>query len=555
MTASKLQRSGLAAVLALAAGFSTANPILVEVSSTPIRPAITSGQGEARAVPFFPAAGNPLRWQGFMRVANHSDAGGDVVIRAIDDGGRDFGTVTLTLDAGETVHVNSSDLEDGNATKGLAGRFGSRGQGDWRLEVTSDLRIEVLAYVRTSDGFVTPMHDVAPAAQAGTNTYRVVTFNPGSNYRQESLLRLVNPGGADAAVSIRGVDDQGRSAGPVRLAIGAGASRTVSALALEEGASDLDGTLGDGGGKWQLEVESSDPLLVMSLLATPTGHVTNLSTAPGVSLVGTGAATPPPDAPVPPAPEVSITSPTEFDVVWVADLDAGTVTYDVQFRYQGTQWSDASECAKFSPDVAGTYRLTVSIELPSDLALVAGRTVQARYRDRAESFCGSAASSPGPWSEVGEVRVPEAPAGWGALSIDFYVSNSCPGLAAGIALDHRTESAAASAARRACRQDGGSTAECDEETYTFEGCAAMSYGEDGEFPCGIFSGDSPTSLAVAERDALADCRTKGYRNCRIWANRRGTRISGCNAAASGVVPVLSRRANELDALSAEKKGL
>ena len=44
---------------------------------------------------------------------------------------------------------------------------------------------------------------------------------------------------------------------------------------------DLEGALGDGAGKWRLVVTSEQPIQVMSLLASPTGHLTNLSTAPG----------------------------------------------------------------------------------------------------------------------------------------------------------------------------------------------------------------------------------------------------------------------------------
>ena len=522
-----------------------------------VQPATAADEAGAWDIPFFPAAGNAHGWQGFMRVANHSDVGGDVVVRAIDDGGRDFGTVTLALDAGETVHVNSADLEDGNAAKRLTGRIGAPGQGDWRLELTSGLRIEALAYIRTSDGFVTAMHDVAPAlpaATAGEHAYLIVTSNPGSNYRQESLLRLVNPGDAEATVAILGVDDRGRSSGPVRLELAARASRTVSALELEEGASGLDGTLGDGGGKWRLFIESSTPLLAMSLLKTPTGHVTNLSTYPILPLVFVER---PPSMPTPPAPEVSITSPTEVDVVWVADLEPGTSSFDVQLKYREDQWGSDSGCVKFAPDAAGQYRLTVTVDIPPDQALEAGRVLQARYRDRNESFCGSPAASPGPWSDIGEATVPEPPGGgsaggsWGALSVDFYVSASCPGLAAGITFDHATQAAAASAARQACRQDGGSTAECNEETYVFQGCYAMSYGVEGPF-CGVYEGNHPTSLSAAETDALAECRADNNTGCRIWTNRSGRRISGCNADSSGTAPPLSGQASKKTIMTTKK---
>ena len=51
----------------------------------------------------------------------------------------------------------------------------------------------------------------------------------------------------------------------------------------EADAGDLPdhGALGDGKGKWRLRVESDRPVRVMSLLENPTGHLTNLSTAPG----------------------------------------------------------------------------------------------------------------------------------------------------------------------------------------------------------------------------------------------------------------------------------
>ena len=54
----------------------------------------------------------------------------------------------------------------------------------------------------------------------------------------------------------------------------------MGAWDLESGAEGLDGALGDGAGKWQLTIESDSPVAAMSLLRSPTGHLTNLSTAP-----------------------------------------------------------------------------------------------------------------------------------------------------------------------------------------------------------------------------------------------------------------------------------
>ena len=226
-----------------------------------------------------PSASEPLR-EGFVRVINHSAEAGEVSIDPVDDGGRQFDTITLAIDANETVHFNSGDLETGNEGKGLTGSTGS-GEGDWRLALTSELDVEVLAYIRTTDGFLTAMHDVVPR-EGGIGL--VATFNPGSNRNQVSRLRLINPTDATADVTVRGTDDKGMPGiGEVSVSLDAGTAREITAKQLEEGATGLAGMLGDGSGKWQVEVESEKAVVAMSLLESPTDHLTNLSTVPVVS--------------------------------------------------------------------------------------------------------------------------------------------------------------------------------------------------------------------------------------------------------------------------------
>ena len=227
-------------------------------------------------VPLFPSAADPLGRQGFVRVVNRSARAGEVSIAAQDDSDVAYETLTLALDGGAAAHFNSNDLELGNAGKGLTGSTGA-GASDWRLELTSELDIGVYAYIRTNDGFLTAMHDVTPSA---AGRHWVAILNPGSNPNQASHLRLVNPGGEPAAVTITGADDSGRAPGAgIDLILPSGASMTLSAKDLESG-DGLQGALGDGTGKWRLSVASDKPILVMSLLASPTGHLTNLSTAP-----------------------------------------------------------------------------------------------------------------------------------------------------------------------------------------------------------------------------------------------------------------------------------
>ena len=225
-------------------------------------------------VALFPAAS---ALQGFVRVINESDHEGTVRVRAIDDAGEEYDPLTLAIGAGEVVHFNSNDLESGNAAKGLTGGTGP-GEGNWRLAFETDLDVQVLGYVRTPDGFLTSMHDTVVGSGG---VYEVAFFNPGSNTSQVSVLRLVNRSASEAAVTIRGLDDTGEAgAGEVRLTIPAGAARMLRAAALESGGDEFDGALGDGRGKWRLTVDSDQLLAVMSLLRSPDGYLTNLSTAP-----------------------------------------------------------------------------------------------------------------------------------------------------------------------------------------------------------------------------------------------------------------------------------
>ncbi len=252
-----------------------------------------ASDGDAAAeydVPLFPAASNADGYQGFVRIINRSGGVGEVSVEAFDDAGNDYGPVTLDIEANETVHLNSGDLEEGDPGKGLSRGIGSEGSGDWRLRLRSDLDLEVLAYNRTHDGLLTTLHDLVPYTEVvrpgGDDVLKhyVATFNPASNVNQVSRLRIINPGGEAAAVTIEGTDDAGASPGMgVELTVPAGASRTLESQELESGewdaGSGVSGELGDGKGKWRLAVTSEQVIQVMSLLASSTGHLVNLSTA------------------------------------------------------------------------------------------------------------------------------------------------------------------------------------------------------------------------------------------------------------------------------------
>ena len=238
--------------------------------------ALLRSERTERLVPHLLSASHAIR-QGFVRIVNRSALAGTVRIEASDDAGRRSEALTLSMDPDEAVHFNSMDLEYGAADKGLSGRTGS-GEGDWRLDLSSSLDFDSLSYVRTSDGLLTAMHDVIPRRR---NSGRVAIFNPGSNKDQVSRLRLINPGEEAAEITVRGTDDEGMpGAGEVSLSLDAGTAREITAEQLEEGRIGFAGTLGDGSGKWYLEVESEQVVVAMSLLESPTGHLTNLSAVP-----------------------------------------------------------------------------------------------------------------------------------------------------------------------------------------------------------------------------------------------------------------------------------
>ena len=302
---------------------------------------------------------------GFVRIVNQSDQAGTVRITAIDDTGRTFGPINLTLDANEAVNFNSRDLESGNARKGLPSGIGD-GSGSWRLILETALNITPLAYVRTSDGFVTAMHDIAAATEAGSQRYQILFFNPGSNQNQVSRLRIINTGGTAANIEITALDDPGMSApgGTISLNVPAGGARTLTAQALETGGSTFSGRLGDGAGKWRLTVSSNVDIQIMNLLATPTGHLANLSTIPGMS--------------VSPGPTVP-TGPDVCPAVSVFSAPGNVLEIRVSGRVSRLRWLEGMRYDELTDDEDSgtfTYRRT-----GPDTAIFLGVTGESEWCD------------------------------------------------------------------------------------------------------------------------------------------------------------------------------
>ena len=230
---------------------------------------------ETYRLPLLPSASDALR-EGLVRIVNHSEESGRVAVTAIDDSGLAFGPVTLELDAWETIQFSSTDLERGNGALGMATGIGG-GQGDWRLVLDTPLDIEPLAYVRTADGFVDSLHDVVPRRSF---YHRVTLLAPDIGLPNGSAVRLINSTEAEAEIAVFGIDDDNSLApGQVTFALAAGASRTINARDLENGATGLTGRLGHGTGDWQLLIFTDAAIEAMTVLDAAAGPLANLSAA------------------------------------------------------------------------------------------------------------------------------------------------------------------------------------------------------------------------------------------------------------------------------------
>ena len=236
------------------------------------------GAEELHTVPYVPSAAAEGH-AGLVRIESRSGVSGQVRVVAVDDAGKRMEAGRLTLDAGAAMEFEIGAMESGDAALGLVGT--GPGEGDWRLELTTDLDITARAYAR-AEGFLTALHDAALVA----DEVELPLFHPGGEARPRSVLRLANAGGERATVAVRGVDDAGRAGGPVTVELAAWEARGYTASELESGvASGLTGSLGDGAGSWRLRLEAE----------LGTAYVTNLlldgsvlSSAPGGMSRGSG---------------------------------------------------------------------------------------------------------------------------------------------------------------------------------------------------------------------------------------------------------------------------
>ena len=272
-----------------------------------------SGEDYKYHVPYFlSAASNHGAQESFVRIVWPScRTRPDLTITAVDDGGKSYGPIEVPWrpgpsGCGEIVNFNSRDLEDGNPEKGVGEGIGAPDVGDWQLFIESTSPVTVASYIRTSDGFLTSMNDVAPWYPE-RRAYYVSTFNPARNQNQRSRLRIINPNAADIRVQVLAQHDQVVGAYDYGPSIPLAPLEAISVTAedLETYHSDWDippygGQIGERGhaGKWRLYLRAADPqalgntptmpewrLIVMNIMDTPGIGISNLSSVPDMRSV------------------------------------------------------------------------------------------------------------------------------------------------------------------------------------------------------------------------------------------------------------------------------
>ena len=235
------------------------------------------GTESVHTVPYVPPASSEGH-AGVVRIESGSSRAGEVRVVAVDDEGRQVEAGRLAVGPVAALEFGSSALETGDATLGLTGT--GSGEGDWRLELTTDLSIEAWAYART-EGLVTALHDAA-LVSGETGAVELSFFAADGG-----VLRFSNTGEGRATVTIRGIDDAGVAAGPVTAELGPGESASYAASELESGsAPGLTGSLGDGSGAWRLRLETGEGSLYATNVLVDGSGV--LSSVPGGMSRGAG---------------------------------------------------------------------------------------------------------------------------------------------------------------------------------------------------------------------------------------------------------------------------
>ena len=228
-----------------------------------------------RHVPYLPSSNDTHT--GVLRLINHSEINSGVRITGFDDEGTEFGPANLSIGGQENLLILTDQLEDGTGSVevGLGHPVGS-----WRLQIESNADVEITAYAEGADGLLASLQETV---QGEYGCWRVPTFYSADNLAT-SKLRVTNESGEVAKIKISGRDDRGTvSASPIELEVASQVTKTLSAADLEDGTSDITGSLGNGRGNWQLAIESDRLITVMNLVEGDRA-ISNVSSRPSYAV-------------------------------------------------------------------------------------------------------------------------------------------------------------------------------------------------------------------------------------------------------------------------------
>ena len=200
---------------------------------------------------------------GFVRIENRSDQPGTIELRVIDGAGVESIPFTLNLKSRAVATVRLTNIVED------IGKI----SGAWSLHGTTTLDVRSLGAFAYGPYWLARTDILIPAESDVGNAwiYRPMVFNPGSNQRKRSALRIHNPSSDDAEVEITARDDDGREsdAAMVFTIPGGHKSRTITA-------TELESVWGDGYRKWRPEIRSSSEVHVINLIVGPDGYIASL---------------------------------------------------------------------------------------------------------------------------------------------------------------------------------------------------------------------------------------------------------------------------------------
>ena len=210
-------------------------------------------------VHFFNPASNTT-FESQLRLINSNSTAVNVTVSGVDSAGdAGEGNVTFTLQAEESKLITARQLEEGDSPS-FTGKLGD-GEGKWRLSVQSASPIEVVNLMKTPGRLFTIESDPVEKAR---NVSLPLFLMPGVEEGVETFVRVINPSGSAATVSVTAFNDEGESFGPLSLSVGARSAVQFGSGDLSQGDTGLGWTTGlsiTDPGFLRLELESDQDIL------------------------------------------------------------------------------------------------------------------------------------------------------------------------------------------------------------------------------------------------------------------------------------------------------